>query len=167
MEADLSVAGGRDLMNRLALAGLLLLAACANAPRNAPKGPEGTPKAGWLLDSATSRCVEEVSEVTLARRSWAFDGTIERVAVPDDPESQAPTEVVFAVNRWYKGGSGSTVTVKTYSRPGSVDSVGGPDPSIGARILASGEDVYLWSCGFSVPYTAENAELFARVFGDS
>jgi hypothetical protein len=154
-------------MNRLALAGLLGLAACANAPRDFPRGPEERPKASWPLDSANSSCVEQFSEDTLASRSWAFDGTIERVVVPEDPESQAPTEVVFTVNRWYKGGSGSTITVKTYSRPGSVDSADGPDPSIGARVLASGEDVYLWSCGFSVPYTTENAVLFARVFGAS
>ena len=154
-------------MKRFVFAGLFLLAACANAPRNVPKGSEATPKAGWLLRGGAASCVEQFSENTLAKRSWAFDGTIQRVAVPDDPESQAPTDVVFAVNRWYKGGSGSTVTVKTYSRPGGVDSAGGPDPAIGARILASGEDVYLWPCGFSLPYTADNAALFARVFGNS
>lgn len=53
-------------------------------------------------------------------------------------------------------------TVKSYSRPSAVGSDGGPDPSIGARILASGEDVYL---GFSMPYTEENAQIFARAFG--
>lgn len=104
----------------------------------------------------------------LAGRSWAFDGTITEVVPPKDPESEKPedivTEVTFAVNHWYKGGSGEAVTVLTYNSPGSVASTEDVDPSIGARILASGEDVYLWGCGFSMAYTEENAQLFGQAF---
>jgi hypothetical protein len=151
---------------RPALIALLVLAACSSPQRDGSGTSSPAPSAGWLFKEGTARCVEAVAEKTLARRSWAFDGTIERVIVPSDPEDQAPTEVVFTVHRWFKGGSGAKATVKTYSRPDAVGSDGGPDPSIGARILASGVDVYLWSCGFSMPYSDENAQMFTRVFGN-
>ena len=153
------------MTNRFPFIVLLVLAACSSPQRSGPATGNPASRADWLLDDATASCVEQVGQETLAHRSWAFDGTIERVTVPDDAESQSPTEVVFTVHHWYKGGSGPTSTVKTYTRPGSIGSDGGPDPSVGARILASGDDVYVWSCGFSVPYTDENAQMFTRVFG--
>lgn len=69
------------------------------------------------------------------------------------------------MSRWYTGGSGSTVIVKTYGTPGSVSSTGDADLSVGARVLASGEDEYLWGCGFSMPFSEDNARLFERAFG--
>jgi hypothetical protein len=34
----------------------------------------------------------------------------------------------------------------------------------GVRILASGDDTYLWGCGFSLPYSGENVSLFQAAF---
>jgi hypothetical protein len=126
--------------------------------------------ASWLTGNGTTQgsCVEQFSVDALASRSWAFDGTITEVVPAKDLESGAPedivTSVTFRVDRWYKGGSGDTVTVKTYNIPGVQASNEGPDPSVGARILASGEDDYIWGCGFSKPFSEENAGLFAQAF---
>ncbi len=104
--------------------------------------------ASWLTWSGVgASCVERFSVKALASRSWAFDGTIVDVVLPRDPES---------------GGPGDTITVKTYSRPGELTSNEDVDGSVGARILAAGEDDFIWGgCGFSKPHTAENAALFA------
>lgn len=121
-------------------------------------------------DGAAASCVEPFSVETLAARGFAFDGTITKVIQPEDPEAEGPaaaTEVIFEVHRWYKGGSGDTATVKTYEQPGVVSSIeGSVDLTVGTRLLASGDDVFLWSCGFSMPYTEANAQLFAQAFGE-
>jgi hypothetical protein len=119
---------------------------------------------------AAASCVERFSVETLATRDFAFDGTITEVIPPENPEAEGPaaaTEVIFEVHRWYKGGSGDTVTLKTYEQPGVISSIeGGLDLTAGTRLLASGDDVFLWSCGFSMPYTESNARLFAQAFGE-
>lgn len=147
----------------------LVLAACSSGDSGDGPGRETAPRADWLLTGSAASCVEQFSVENLARRSWAFDGTITQVVPPKDPHGEKPedivTKVTFMVNRWYEGGQGETVTVLTYNSPGSVTSTANVDPSIGARILASGEDVYVWGCGFSMVYTEENAELFERAFG--
>ena len=130
-----------------------------------------TGDASWLTDgsSSTLSCVEEFTPENLARRSWAFDGTIIEVVPPVDLESPNPDEqvtlVTFRVTRWYTGGSDETVTVKTSNVPGGVTMNGDADPSIGARLLASGEAEYLWGCGFTMPYTEQDAAVFAAAFG--
>ncbi|MGH2572330.1 MAG: hypothetical protein ACRDGU_02390 [Actinomycetota bacterium] len=119
---------------------------------------------------AAASCVEQFSVDTLALRDFAFDGAISEVVPPANPEAEGPaaaTEVIFEVHRWYKGGSGDTATVKTYEQPGVISSVEGSlDLTVGTRLLASGDDVFLWSCGFSMPYTEANARLFAQAFGE-
>jgi hypothetical protein len=113
--------------------------------------------------------VEPFSVENLAGRDFAFDGTITDIVPPGDAESEeeaGATEVTFQVHRWYKGGTGETVTVKTYEQPGVVTSMEGSlDLTVGTRLLASGDDVFLWSCGFTLRYTPANAQLFARAFG--
>jgi hypothetical protein len=118
--------------------------------------------------SVAASCVEQFSIETLARRDFAFDGTITEIIPPEDPEAEkvaAAAEVVFDVHRWYKGGGGETVTLKTYELPGAISSIEGSlDLSVGNRLLASGDDVYLWSCGFSKPYSEANAQLYQEAF---
>ena len=150
------------------LAGLVV---GATLLRDADEPVVATGDASWLTDgsSSTLSCVEEYTPENLARRSWAFDGTIVEVVPPVDLESPNPddqvTSVTFRVNNWYTGGSGESVTVKTSNVPGGVTMNGDADPSIGARLLASGEDEYLWGCGFTMPYTEQDAAVFAAVFG--
>jgi hypothetical protein len=130
---------------------------------DAPSSPDGG--GGAVL----SRCVEQFSVETLAQRDFAFEGTIIEVTPPEDPEAAGPAaaaEVVFQVHRWYQGGSGDTITLKTYELPGVISSVEGSlDLSVGSRLLASGDDVYLWSCGFSMPYSEAGAQLYEEAFG--
>ena len=150
------------------LAGLVVGAALLRDP---DETVVATGDASWLTDgsSSTLSCVEEYTPENLARRSWAFDGTIVEVVPPVDLESPNPddqvTSVTFRVNNWYTGGSGESVTVKTSNVPGGVTMNGDADPSIGARLLASGEDEYLWGCGFTMPYTEQDAAVFAAAFG--
>jgi hypothetical protein len=124
--------------------------------------------AAWLTDPGQASCVEQFSVEALGHRSWAFDGTILEVVPPRDPEGGSPgdivTKITFGVHHWYAGGSGDSTTVLTYSSPGTVGSDGGADPSLGARILASGEDRYVWGCGFTMPYNESNAEIFSQAF---
>jgi hypothetical protein len=57
--------------------------------------------------------------------------------------------------------------VKTYEQPGVISSIEASlDLTADTRLLASGDDVFLWSCGFSMPYTEANARLFAQAFGE-
>jgi hypothetical protein len=124
--------------------------------------------AGWLTDPTATSCIEPFSIGTLSSRSWAFAGVITAVEPPGDLESGAPedlvTSVTFRVERWYKGGSSGTTTFLTYSTPGGQSSDGRSDASIGARLLVSGEDRYIWGCGFTRPYTDENLALFEEAF---
>jgi len=150
------------------LAGLVTGAALL---RDADVAVVATGDASWLTDgsSSTLSCAEEFTPENLARRSWAFSGTIVEVVLPVDVESPNPddqlTLVTFRVDRWYTGGSSETVTVKTSNVPGGVSMNGDADPSIGARLLASGEDEFLWGCGFTMPYTEQDAAVFATAFG--
>jgi hypothetical protein len=129
-------------------------------------GPRSPSRGGG---TALGSCVEQFSVETLARRDFAFDGTITEVLPPEDPEAQGPaaaTEVVFDVHRWYKGGVGDSITLKTYELPGAISSMEGSlDLSVGSRLLASGDDVFLWSCGFSMPYSEANAQIYQEAFG--
>jgi hypothetical protein len=157
-------------------AGILLLIGVATGALllAGDQGPADTGSvaadAGWLTDPAgtMTSCVEQFSVDALVSRSWAFSGMITAVEPPRDPESGAPedlvTSVTFRVEHWYKGGPAETVTFLTYSTPASPSSDGQPDASIGARLLVSGDDRYIWGCGFTRPYTDENAALFEDAF---
>jgi hypothetical protein len=159
----------RSLLAAVA-AGVLLVAGAVStvlltgSPSGEAPGPVNRP--GPALGS----CVEQFSVEGLAARDFAFDGTVSGVVTRGDEQAETgatPTEVTFQVRRWYKGGSGDSVTLKTYEQPGAVTSIeGGLDLSVGTRLLAAGDDDFLWSCGFSMPYTEANARLFSRAFGD-
>lgn len=144
-------------------AGVLSAFLLARSPdRPQPRAAITTPNGGAGSGSSIGSCVEPFNRESLARRDFAFDGTITDVVVPED--SELPTEVTFAVDRWYKGDAGESVTLKTYERPGTVSSAGGPELSVGTRLLASGDDAFLWGCGFTLPYTGANADLFEGAF---
>lgn len=171
VESDRGRPRGRALV-AVAAAFTLLAAAAVGmvALRDEGGTAVATGDASWLTDStSTMSCVEEYTPENLARRSWAFDGTIVEVVPPVDLESPDPddqvTLVTFRVDRWYAGGPAETVTVKTSNVPGGTTINGDADPSIGARLLASGEDEYLWGCGFTMPYSDEDAAVFAAAFG--
>jgi hypothetical protein len=112
------------------------------------------------------RCVEEMTgPQSLRRREYALDGTIAAIDVPAGDDR--PTLVTLRVDRWFKGGSGTSVTLKIYARPGVVSIEDGGFPlQEGARVLVSGDGDFIWDCGgFSGPYTPELASLFDEAFG--
>lgn len=153
----------------VAAASMVVLAGALSAflvvrstPAARPPGATGTLNPGNGGGTSTGSCVEPFTQETLAHREFAFDGTIQNISVPDD--SDVPTEVTFAVGRWYKGDRGSTITLKTFERPGTITSAGGPELTIGRRLLASGDDDFLWGCGFTLVHTEENERLFEAAF---
>jgi len=149
----------------IALTALLALAlvACSDpgtdtvGATGAPTGSQGSAAAGGALGSCLAFSVD-----ALAEREWAFDGTVAEIAPPQTPED--PYQVVFDVATWYRGGPGSQFTVETYDVSGT-SLTGALALEEGQRVLASGDEAYLWGCGFSITYSDEGANLFAETFG--
>lgn len=148
------------------------LTACSDGadPDPAETGTTGSDAAGELTDpivadggpSGLGSCAFEFGPQTLAERQFAFDGTVADIVEPEALD--APYGVVFEVTRWYRGGEGTTATVKTYDVSGT-SLAGDLGLEEGERILASGDDDFLWGCGFSMPYTDQDAGVFEDVFG--
>jgi len=151
---------------------VVALTACSDGAHPAPAegGTTGSAAADELTDpivaedgtSGLGSCAFEFSPDTLAERQFAFDGTVSDIVEPEAVD--APYDVVFEVTRWYAGGDGTTVTVKTYDVSGT-SLAGDLGLAEGERILASGDDGFLWGCGFSMPYSGQDAGVFADVFG--
>ena len=149
---------------------VVALTACSNGADPEPaEGATGSPAADELSDpivaeggtSGLGSCAFEFSPTTLAERQFAFEGTVADIV--DPPAQDAPYDVVFDVTHWYAGGDGATVTVKTYDVSGT-SLAGDLGLAEGERILASGDDGFLWGCGFSMPYRAEDAGVFEDAF---
>ena len=129
------------------------------------RAPAPDRNAGGNPGMSLGSCLEEMTgPESLRRREYALDGTIAAVDVPAGDDR--PTLVTLRVDRWFKGGSGSQVTLKIYARPGVVSIEGGGFPlEEGARVLVSGDGDFIWDCGgFSGPYTPELASLFDEEF---
>lgn len=104
-------------------------------------------------DGAMASCVRFSAEF-LADMPVAFAGTV--TSVTDD-------EVLLEVDRWYRGGTADTVAL---TRPPEataalLDSV---EFTEGKRYLVTATEGVVNSCGFTMPWTAENAAVFDRAF---
>jgi hypothetical protein len=89
-------------------------------------------------------CVETYSLTTLPHRETAFDGTVVRVA--DD-------KVMFTVNRWYRGGTSSEITLAGATTLSAQTSAGDAiSIAPGTRLLVAGDGGFAWSCGFTQAY---------------
>ncbi|WP_427893257.1 hypothetical protein ACQHIV_10300 [Kribbella sp. GL6] len=127
-------------------------------------GPDEQPAVGPAPSTPhvpAASCVEGYSLTNLTHRSLAFDGTVERVSAVDGPAGAKfdRHEVLFLVNRWYRGGTGRHVTViTTGNRPADK-----PSLQVGRRLLVSGETQsaappLAWTgCGFTRPYDQATA----------
>ncbi len=140
-----------------ASAALFALTACSSEPQASPS-PDPSVGGGEALGS----CVEQYSPSTLAKRSWAFDGTV-KSSMKATTETGADS-VTFAVNHWFKGGTSSSITVETYGL-GGVTSAGSISGQVGERMLVTGEEDSLWTCGFTQPYTETVAADWSAAFG--
>ena len=131
----------------LAVAGLVAVVAIKAADGG---GPATAPDASWLMTTQGS-CVEQYSAETLPTRDYAFEGVVAAVDPPANLEGTdlggTTTTVVFDVRRWFWGGTGDRASLRTYATPPmSTEAL---DASIGAHLLVSGDEDFLWSCGFT------------------
>lgn len=124
-------------------------------------------------------CAYQYNAQTLAQRNFAFDGTVR--AIHETRKANARYYAVdFDVHRWFVGGSGSSYTTGFSSPDNGMDvSVPnealegeevGPSYGIGTRFLVGGEHDYaknktfVWSCGFTRYWTAQDAAVWDRAF---
>jgi hypothetical protein len=147
----------------LAVAGLVVVVAIKAADGGASVAPD----ASWLLTTQGS-CVERYSAETLPNRDFAFEGVIAAVDPPANPEGTDPdggtTAVVFDIRRWYWGGTGDQASLRTYAAPPvSTEAL---DASIGAHLLVSGDEDFLWSCGFTKLFSEGAAGEFEAAAGE-
>ena len=149
--------------------------------RPAPDGPASAPpmrsprltqapdsKPTGALPGASGAACKIYTPENVARLAVAFDGTVTAVDESrTDPEDAlmrlAPT--TFTVHRWYRGGTGDTVTV-AIPVGASIDP-GPPTFHVGTRLLVSGrgrnegtpgQNVVAWGCGFTRYYDPATAD---------
>ena len=121
-------------------------------------------------NSTAADCAFEFNATTLAERTWAFDGTLIDVGTVEDSRLGPTPSATFAVNQWYRGGTGEQVTVQY--EMGMVDETA-PTLTTGARLLVAGEprwggapldSAVAWGCGFTQVWTSDAAQTWTEVF---
>lgn len=148
----------------------LALAACSDAGSstgasdgNRSEHTGGDPTDPIIAEgNGLGSCAFEFSVQSLTERQFGFDGTVTEIREP--AAMDAPYEVVFDVGRWYRGADGATALVRTYDVSGT-SLAGDLGLAVGDRVLASGDEDFLWGCGFSMAYSDQNAGLFEQAFG--
>ncbi|GAA1565830.1 hypothetical protein GCM10009804_23130 [Kribbella hippodromi] len=165
----------RRLRARLAGAGLVAAAAAlvlTQTPTTddpAVGAAEETPAS--TTRGASAQCVESYSLSNLTHRHFALDGTVAAIggkvsgSGPGQPGvSPDVVAVTFDVHSWYRGGSGSRVTISMGLSGRTPDSSLRYD--IGTRLLVSGNidarepksKMIAWmACGFTRPYDTATA----------
>ncbi|MGH2811238.1 MAG: hypothetical protein ACRDI1_00805 [Actinomycetota bacterium] len=105
--------------------------------------------------SVQGSCSEQYSFENLPHREFAFDGRVAEIA--------GDTEVVFSVNEWFRGEESTRVKLRSaipLDQPATADL---PEIEVGKRLLVSGEDGFMWGCGFTRPYTEQEAEVWEQI----
>ncbi|HYF10673.1 MAG TPA: hypothetical protein VEC09_00065 [Actinomycetota bacterium] len=147
------------------LAGTLLsVVACSDDPR-IPAGSDDAANEALVdpivAEEGLTSCAFEFSVEALRDRGFAFDGEVTGIEAPEAMD--APYVVTFEVGRWYTGGDSPTIALKTYDISGT-SLAGDLGLEIGDRVLAAGDDGFLWGCGFSAHYDDDGAARFERAF---
>jgi hypothetical protein len=147
------------------LAATIFAGACSDDPR-VPAASDGDASNEALVDPIVAEegltsCAFEFSLEALRQRGFAFDGVVTGVEEP--AAMDVPYVVSFEVGRWYAGGDTPTIALKTYDISGT-SLAGDLGLEVGDRVLAAGDDDFLWGCGFSAHYGAETAATFERAF---
>lgn len=132
-------------------------------------------RSGAVPLAGVASCVETYGLPALAQRAFAFDGTV--ASIVGDPRALARgglpgyVFVTFSVHEWFRGGSGTTVTVDLFGPAVNV----GHETSYraGTRLLVSGEPRYGggplrdpigWGCGFTRYYDQATATAWGQAF---
>ena len=153
------------------LLGLMLLSsACADGPEPRARGERPDETETSSSTEVAASCIEVYSPKTLAKRSFAFDGTLLSIESRIDPKLPSAEEsgswVTFDVHQWFEGGSGESVGIwmdflNVETSAGTITA----EP--GTRLLVAGEprwggndplaDPLAWTCGFTQPWSEDAA----------
>jgi hypothetical protein len=130
----------------------LVLGGCTSTGRTSRSsdGAKGPPPVGTDRTSLGS-CVEQYSPQTLRNRQYALDGVVQRLDL-----ANGDALVTLEVIRWFKGGSASTVTLRSAIPAGTaVTSADQSGLSLKERqrYLVSGDGDFIWSCGFTTAFS--------------
>lgn len=145
--------------------------------QSTPSTPQASPtgRQGDVFGSGqAASCVERYSPQTLAKRGFAFDGTVVSIGKPPSTAGGADpyVPVLFHVNRWFRAGHGDQATVGMFP-PGVTTTVANTAYGVGSRLLVSGDaryggqpfnDPISWSCGFTRWYTDADANAWQQAF---
>ena len=124
-----------------------------------------------VIAMGSPSCAFTYSPSTLAERTWAFDGTLVSSGATEDSHLGQVPSATFAVNHWYRGGSGNQVTVQF--EVGAISEYV-PNVEVGERLLVAGEsrwggepldDPVAWGCGFTQPWAADTATSWTSALG--
>lgn len=153
------------------------VAVATTRPTSALTDPTTTPPSSTITAPTTmtprraeASCAFGYNATTLAERTWAFDGTLIEVGTGQDSQLGSTPSATFAVNQWYRGGTGEQVTVQ-YEMATADETAPVLEP--GARLLVAGEprwdgapldDPVAWGCGFTQTWTSEAAQTWTDVF---
>jgi hypothetical protein len=133
---------------------IALVAVAAIQLSGAPTAsPDPTDDGGGGGDAA-GMCIQYSIE-ELSARDFAFDGTV--TALNGD-------QATFAVNTAFWGVEATSITLTAGIGMISEQGValdGGPLLVIGERYLVSGDDIYAWTCGYSLVYDPAAAAEWA------
>lgn len=125
--------------------------------------PEG--EDDGTVSMGNPECVEVYGPETLARRDFAFDGTLTSVEPSPEQHLNVGTgRLTFSVKHWYRGSEAPTIVLRT-SGLGMFATPDGFQAHTGDRLLVSGEEDIAWICGFSQPWSPERAAEWEGVFG--
>jgi hypothetical protein len=130
----------------VAIAAIQLSGATSAASPDPTDGVGGGDAAGMCIQYS----IEELSA-----RDFAFDGTV--TALNGD-------QATFAVNTAFWGVEATSITLTAGIGMISEQGValdGGPLLVIGERYLVSGDDIYAWTCGYSLVYDPAAAAEWA------
>ncbi len=120
----------------------------AGVPTDAP--PDGGPIIGG---GGMAMCIRYDTSI-LATFGTVFDGTVS--AVSGD-------QVTFTVNTGFKGAEENEITLTNPA--GELSSEGSVGLDLGARYLVAGNEATIVGCGYTQPYDAAEAAVWAAAFG--
>ncbi|TKJ23452.1 hypothetical protein [Blastococcus sp. CCUG 61487] len=120
---------------------------------------------GPLITGGSENCAVVYSPEAVRDQDFAFDGVVVGLGPPvsEPPTPLDETGVTFAVQEWFHGGSGATVTVDIPARPTPEQPLDGVRSyDVGTRLLVSGVDraadgPLASTCGFTRYYDEQTA----------
>ena len=120
-----------------------------------PAGIPGPSAAGG--GGAAGMCIQFTTEM-LQERQFAFDGTV--TTINGDQVTLAVTTAFWGSPQ---AGSSVTLTAGMGMTGDAVVLEGGPRLAAGSRYLVSGDDQFMWACGYTVDWDASTAAQWAAL----